>query len=408
VLLDARTRRAGSHHQKLVVVRHPGLPARDVAFVGGIDLGYGRNDDSQHAGDPQVMTFPGRYGPRPPWHDIQAEVRGPAVHDLEHTFRERWYGSSALDLPSPIRQLYDRADHIGAMTSRPLPEPTADDRARRGTHAVQMLRTYPARLRRYPFAPHGERSIAHAYQKAFARARCLVYLEDQYLWSRPVAAVIAAALRDNPGLHVIAVVPRYPDNDGAITQMPGVLGRYDVVRACTAAGGERFAVYDLENHQGTPVYVHAKAVIVDDVWAMVGSDNLNRRSWSHDSELSIAVLDSQKDPREPCDPAGQGDGARTFARDLRLQLCREHLDRDEDDVDDLLQPQEAFAAFRRQAELLVAWHYGGRSGPRPPGRVLPHRRHRPTTAERLWGTPLYRMIYDPDGRPWRDKLRGRL
>jgi phosphatidylserine/phosphatidylglycerophosphate/cardiolipin synthase-like enzyme len=142
VLLDARTRRGGSHHQKLVVVRHPGSPARDVAFVGGIDLGYSRNDDSEHAGDPQVMEFPDTYGPRPPWHDIQAEVRGPAVHDLEHTFRERWYGSSILDVSSPARQLYDRAYHIGAMTSRPLPEPTAADETRRGPHAIQVLRTY--------------------------------------------------------------------------------------------------------------------------------------------------------------------------------------------------------------------------------------------------------------------------
>jgi phosphatidylserine/phosphatidylglycerophosphate/cardiolipin synthase-like enzyme len=408
VLLDGRTRRAGSHHQKLVVVRHPCSAVRDVAFVGGIDLGYSRNDDSQHAGDPQVMEFPDTYGPRPPWHDIQAEVRGPAVHDLEHTFRERWYGSSILDLPSPVRQLYDRAYHIGAMTTRPLPEPTADHRTRRGTHAVQVLRTYPARLRRYPFAPHGERSIAHAYRKAFARARCLVYLEDQYLWSRPVADMIAAALRDQPDLHVIAVVPRYPDHDGTITRMPGVVGRHDVMRACAAAGGDRFAVYDLENHQGTPVYVHAKVVVVDDVWAMVGSDNLNRRSWSHDSELSIAVLDSDLDGREPRDPSGLGDRARTFARDLRLRLWREHLDRGEDDVADLLHPKEAFAAFRQQAELLAAWHEGGRSGPRPPGRVLPHQRRSPTALQRLWATPLYRVVYDPDGRPWRDRIGGRL
>ena len=117
VLLDARTRRGGSHHQKLVVVRRPGYPARDVAFIGGIDLGHSRNDDPEHLGDPQAMEFPDAYGPQPPWHDIQAEVRGPAVHDLEHTFRERWYGSSVLDLPSPIRQLYDRAYHMGAMTS---------------------------------------------------------------------------------------------------------------------------------------------------------------------------------------------------------------------------------------------------------------------------------------------------
>jgi len=408
VLLDARTRRGGSHHQKLVVVRHPGSPARDVAFVGGIDLGYGRNDDSEHAGDPQVMEFPDAYGPRPPWHDMQAEVRGPAVHDLEHTFRERWYGSSVLDLPSPVRQLYDRAYHMGAMTSRPLPEPTVADEARRGPHAVQVLRTYPARVRRYPFAPHGERSIARAYRKALARARCLIYLEDQYLWSRPVADMIASALRDKPDLHVIAVVPRYPDKDGPITGVPPLLAQYDVVRACAAAGGERFAAYDLENRQGTPVYVHAKVVVVDDVWAMVGSDNLNRRSWSHDSELSIAVLDSEMDAREPCDPAGLGDGTRAFARDLRLRLWREHLDRDAEDTADLLDPREAFAAFRRQAETLAGWHAGGRSGPRPPGRVLPHQHGTLTAAERLWAAPLYRMIYDPDGRPWRDRLRGRL
>ena len=408
VLLDARTRRAGSHHQKLVVIRHPGAPGRDVAFVGGIDLGHGRNDDSQHNGDPQVMEFPDTYGPRPPWHDIQAEVRGAAVHDLEHTFRERWYGSSVLDVPSPIRQLYDRAYHMGATTSRPLPEPVPDESIPRGTHAVQVLRTYPARVRRYPFAPLGERSIAHAYRKAFARARSLVYVEDQYLWSQPVATLVASALRAHPGLHVIAVVPRYPDTDGPVTRMPGLIARHDVVRACAAAGGDRFAVYDLENHRGTPVYVHAKIVVVDDVWAMVGSDNLNRRSWSHDSELSVGVLDAEQDPREPRDPAGLGDGARVFARDLRLRLCGEHLDREPGDVADLLSPAGMFAAFRRQAGTLAAWHQAGGVGERPPGRVLPHRTYSPSAAQRLWAAPLYRLVYDPDGRPLRDRLRGRL
>jgi len=407
VLLDARTRRAGSHHQKLVVVRHPGSPDRDVAFVGGIDLGYSRGDDSQHDGDPQTMEFAAAYGPRPPWHDIQAEVHGPAVHDLEHTFRERWYGSSVFDVPSPIRQLYDRAYHIGAMTGRPLPPPIADDEERRGSHAIQVLRTYPARLRRYPFAPHGERSIAHAYRKAFARARALVYLEDQYFWSRPVSAMVASALRDNKNLRVIVLVPRYPDNDG-VSRVPGVLGQHDAVRACVAAGGPRFALYDLENRSGTPVYVHAKTVIVDDVWAIVGSDNLNRRSWSHDSELSIAVLDADHDRREPRDPAGLGDGARGFARDLRLRLWREHLDRNEGDDTDLLHPEGAFEAFKHQADVLAAWHRGGQNGPRPPGRVIPHQLTEVTRAERAWASLLLRFVYDPDGRPWRDRIRRRL
>ena len=35
--------------------------------------------DAGHAGDPQPMEFPSAYGDRPPWHDLQVEVRGPAA-----------------------------------------------------------------------------------------------------------------------------------------------------------------------------------------------------------------------------------------------------------------------------------------------------------------------------------------
>lgn len=85
-----------------------------------------------------------------------------------------------------------------------------------------------------------------------------------------MAELPAAALRDHPDLHIIAVVPRHPDNDGQVTRMPGLMARHDVIRACAAAGGDRFAVCDLENRQGTPVYVPAKVVVVDDVRAMIG------------------------------------------------------------------------------------------------------------------------------------------
>jgi phosphatidylserine/phosphatidylglycerophosphate/cardiolipin synthase-like enzyme len=56
VLLDHRVRRGGSHHQKLFVVWRDD-PARDVAFVGGIDLCHGRRDDARHQGDPQVVEL---------------------------------------------------------------------------------------------------------------------------------------------------------------------------------------------------------------------------------------------------------------------------------------------------------------------------------------------------------------
>ncbi|MDX6229869.1 MAG: hypothetical protein QOI76_3259 [Frankiales bacterium] len=408
LLLDPRTRRGGSHHQKLVVARHPADPAADVAFLGGIDLARSRNDDADHAGDPQGMTFPAAYGKRPPWHDVQVEIGGPAVTDLELTFRERWDGSTALDLPSPLRMLWDRTYHAGALTGGDLPEPLPDP-PEAGPHAVQVLRTYPARWRRYPFAPFGERSIAAAYRKVLRRAHRLIYIEDQYLWAPGIARLLARALAADPALHLVAVVPRWSDKEGR-QALPSLLGREQAIDVCRTAGGERFAIYDVENHAGTPVYVHAKVVVVDDVWAMVGSDNLNRRSWTHDSELSCAVLDATLDPREPPDPAGLGDGARVFARDLRLTLLREHLDRAEDGSEDgdLLEAASAFAAAKACAEALDVWYDGGCRGERPAGRLRKHVPERVHRRDKVWAVPVSRLVYDPDGRAIRDRLRHRL
>ena len=121
------------------------------------------------------------------------------------------------------------------------------------------------------------------------------------------------------------------------------------------------------------------------------------------------MLDDTLDPREPADPAGLGDGARVFARGLRLQLLREHLDRAADGSQDdgLLDPDTLISALDASAQALEDWHTGGRRGPRPPGRLRPHRPERLGRFQRLWSTPAYRMIYDPDGRSYRARLTGR-
>ncbi len=96
LLLDQRVRPFGSHHQKAVVVRHAGRSSADVAFVGGIDLAHSRRDDAEHGGDAQTQPFVRRYGGSPAWHDVQVEVRGPAVRDVEDIMRERWEDPTAL------------------------------------------------------------------------------------------------------------------------------------------------------------------------------------------------------------------------------------------------------------------------------------------------------------------------
>jgi phosphatidylserine/phosphatidylglycerophosphate/cardiolipin synthase-like enzyme len=63
-------------------------------------------------------------------------------------------------------------------------------------------------------------------------------------------------------------------------------------------------------------YVHAKLMLVDDVWATIGSCNLHANSLSGHSELNVSIWD------------------RTVVRELRCALLAEHLGVDTGDLDD--------------------------------------------------------------------------
>ncbi|MCW2494462.1 MAG: Phosphatidylserine/phosphatidylglycerophosphate/cardiolipinsynthase-like protein [Jatrophihabitans sp.] len=409
-LLDMRVRTGGSHHQKFVVLRYRDRPELDVAFLGGIDLCHSRRDDAAHAGDPQSQPMAAVYGTTPPWHDIQLAIHGPAVADVETVFRERWNDPQPLSR-SPIRRVADRirGDDEG---NRVLP-PQAPPPAAAGPHSVQLLRTYARRLGGYPFAPKGERSVARGYLKALTQARRLIYIEDQYLWSRDVASWIADALRANSELYLIAVLPLHPDQDG-LAMPPNLIGREAALSLLRAAAPDRVGIYGIENRDGVPIYVHAKVCIIDDVWVTTGSDNFNRRSWTHDSELSAAVWDDTPatHPTRAL-TARRADGAsadqpRDYPRALRLTLAAEHLGLGETDAGpELTEPAAAFAAFADSAAALQRWYDSGKHEPRPPGQLRPLPPHPLPATTRLWATPLYRALYDPDGRTLPARLRNR-
>jgi phosphatidylserine/phosphatidylglycerophosphate/cardiolipin synthase-like enzyme len=296
-----------------------------------------------------------------------AEIRGPAVAHVLDTFAERWDDPTPLDHRNPYRAV---AHRVVRMPRRPeqLPE-RWDPPPEVGRHQVQVLRTYPWKRPRYPFAPDGERSIARAYTRAFQHARRMIYVEDQYFWSDVVAGTLADALRREPALQVIAVVPRFSEDEGRFGGPPAHYGQrvaWDLLRR---AGGERFAMFDLENAAGTPIYVHAKVCIVDDEWMTIGSDNLNLRSWTHDSELTCAVVD----------PDGE------LPRELRTSLWAEHLGLPDDDprLVDLDAPVDLWTS---------------RVGA-PGSRVQVHEPPRLSRRTALWAGPAYRLAYDPDGRP---------
>ena len=318
-LRDMRVRNRGAHHQKFVVIRYAEDPTRDIAYVGGIDLCHGRRDDHTHDGDPQPVELAKAYGPTPAWHDVQVAIQGPAVHDVETTFRERWEDSTPLTL-NPGRLVSSwvhredlSPEPLGAQSPPPPPRPDGHD-------IVQIVRTFPVILPKgFDFAPEGERSVMLGNTKAIAQADRLVYVEDQYLWSSDVGEHFAAALRKNPELRLVVVLPMVPDREGALAEMPQLYGRSLAMRTIIEAGGDRVAVFGLCNEAGLPIYVHSKTCVIDHRWASVGSDNLNRRSWTSDSEIACTVRRRAWGPGRARAPED------SFPRVLLRTLVAEHL-----------------------------------------------------------------------------------
>jgi hypothetical protein len=96
-------------------------------------------------------------------------------------------------------------------------------------------------------------------------------------------------------------------------------------------------------YQRAGIVVHTKLMIIDDLWAMIGSANHARRSLYTDAECSVGVVD---------DPAS---GAKPFPQRLRLRLWGEHCG---------LSATQAATLLAEPLSALAIWT---RIGPPPAG-----------------------------------------
>jgi phosphatidylserine/phosphatidylglycerophosphate/cardiolipin synthase-like enzyme len=273
--LDSKERPMHCHHEKIVVVDDR------VAFVGGIDmtsLAGDRYDEPSHPAR-------GRLG----WHDATTRLRGPIVADVARHFAARWREVDGEELPPPV-----------------VSEPA-------GSVEVQLVRTIPERV--YDFVPHGEFTILEAYLRALRSAERIVHLENQFLWSPEVTAILADKLEHPPSdaFRVVVVLPEKANNGQDDTR-----GQLAALAEADERGGDnRFLACTLRSRSGARserLYVHAKIGIVDDRWLTVGSANMNAHSFFNDSEVNVVM----------CDPE--------LARDTRVRLWSEHLERPLADV----------------------------------------------------------------------------
>jgi len=75
-----------------------------------------------------------------------------------------------------------------------------------------------------------------------------------------------------------------------------------------------FTLAHLEDPSGSEIYLHAKHMIVDDIWMVISSSNFSRRGMTYETEMGVAISDAEVE-----------DGVRKSVRDHRIRLWAEHL-----------------------------------------------------------------------------------
>lgn len=202
----------------------------DVGFTGGLNLAA-------------------EYAPEPDgggWFDLMVQVEGPAASELGRVFVRAWrQGGGAPFVPLDVR-------------ARPRPD---------GTRAQTLDNTGLAR--RY--------DMHLAWLHALAGARRTITIANAYfIPDRALRRALRAAVRR--GVRVDVVMPSRSD-----VPMVQTAARH-LYRRLLRAG---VRLYELDGPM-----MHAKAAVIDRLWATIGSYNLDRRSFLHNLEAGLVVFDA--------------------------------------------------------------------------------------------------------------------
>jgi cardiolipin synthase A/B len=181
------------------------------------------------------------------WRDTDVRVEGPVVEYLQAAFVENWLEATGMVLGGE------------AYFPRPL-EP-------RGQVFAQVARSSPA---------GGSAAMYTTFILALSSARTSVLVTNPYF-------VLDDIMRDavlrtvNRGVRVAVLVP-------------GVID-HNLVRQASRAQFGGLLRAGVEIYEYTPALLHAKTMVIDGVWATVGSTNLDNLSFAFNDELNLIVYD---------------------------------------------------------------------------------------------------------------------
>ena len=205
-----------------------------IGFTGGSGVG------SKWMGNGRVTDH---------WRDTDIQVEGPVVEYLQGAFAENWVEATGAVL--------------GGVDYFPRPI-----EAKGRTHA-QVIRSGPG---------GGSYAMYTTFLLALSSARRSIKITNPYvlLDAMMTETLLQAARRD---VRVIFLVPAVSD--------------HPLVRHAGRRQFGKLLEAGIEIHEYTAALLHAKTMVIDGLWATVGSTNLDHRSFKLNDELNVVAYDTE-------------------------------------------------------------------------------------------------------------------
>ncbi|MES3024471.1 MAG: cardiolipin synthase [Pseudomonadota bacterium] len=224
-------------HRKLMVVDGK------VAFTGGINISstYANSSFFRSKRRPEATT-----NDKVGWRDTHIKIEGPAVAALQWSFINAWVDQEG-----------------GELSEREYFPPLAPA----GDKVLRVLATDPT----------AGYEIYKSFLLAINEAKKTVHITSAYFVpdQQFVDALSNAAKR---GVEVKLVLPGVSD--------------HGLVYHAGRAFYQELLASGVKIHELQVAILHAKTAVIDGTWSTVGSSNIDRRSFLHNYELNVIVLDA--------------------------------------------------------------------------------------------------------------------
>jgi cardiolipin synthase A/B len=180
------------------------------------------------------------------WRDTVVRVRGPVVRQLQEAFMQDWRETTGIIL--------DGDPYLPRLTAA-------------GPAHVQVVASSPI---------GGSYDTYLVLLLTMSRARRSIEITNPYfLPDRRLQETLLAAVRKGVKVRVL---------------LPAKIDHFYVRSASRRSLGKLMRA-GIEVYEYQPALLHSKTVVIDNVWATVGSANFDKRSFALNEELNVAIYD---------------------------------------------------------------------------------------------------------------------